>query len=383
MPNSFINDITIDSNGDKWICSLDGVSKFDNTIWINITLSAEIPSNQYINSISSDGEDIWMSAVNNLNTEGSGALFFQNNQWDFYDSLNTPMYKNVVSLIELDSDNNKWFSIITGQILKYDNQNWIAYDYLHTPEYGYAISDFEFFDDTVWVSTGGAGVWKFFDSPSSDMINISTMNSELPSDNVLCMSKEDSKIWFGTWNGLAMFDKVDNEWVVFNTSNSDLPKNSISSIAIDGNGTKWIGTYGGGLVKLENNTMTIFNTNNSELPNNTVRTIIIDENQNKWIGTNDGLAVFNESGVILPINNIDNRGDIPTIFPNPSTGLYTITANKIKNIQIIDIAGKVILNREIDLSNSAQVDMNKQKEGVYFLTITTQETVETMKIILE
>ncbi|NOX47689.1 MAG: T9SS type A sorting domain-containing protein [Chlorobi bacterium] len=70
------------------------------------------------------------------------------------------------------------------------------------------------------------------------------------------------------------------------------------------------------------------------------------------------------------------------IFPNPSNGNFTIKANADYNVEVRDIAGKLIL---ADKLTSLQTDINlrEQKAGLYFIRLTNNETTYNFKIVLE
>ncbi len=70
------------------------------------------------------------------------------------------------------------------------------------------------------------------------------------------------------------------------------------------------------------------------------------------------------------------------IFPNPSNGIFTIQNNElqIKNIEIIDITGKIIHNQQFVISNSQFVIKEK---GVYFIKLQTENQIFTRKIVIQ
>lgn len=64
-----------------------------------------------------------------------------------------------------------------------------------------------------------------------------------------------------------------------------------------------------------------------------------------------------------------------TVSPNPSNGLFTVNgSNEINKIVVSDALGNVVLT-----SSSNQVDLSTQTSGLYFLTITTNNNITTVK----
>ncbi len=80
----------------------------------------------------------------------------------------------------------------------------------------------------------------------------------------------------------------------------------------------------------------------------------------------------------VSINSIENKIHI---YPNPSTGTFTISNKQLQitNIQITDITGKIIQKPELPINNF-QFSINKK--GTYFITIQTENQIYTEKIII-
>ena len=62
-------------------------------------------------------------------------------------------------------------------------------------------------------------------------------------------------------------------------------------------------------------------------------------------------------------------GEVPStigisVFPNPSTGLFTILSDEAVNVEIFDLLGQVVWSGEVQ--NSASIDLRSVPKGVYF-----------------
>lgn len=70
------------------------------------------------------------------------------------------------------------------------------------------------------------------------------------------------------------------------------------------------------------------------------------------------------------------------IYPNPVKNVLTIKKNikKTDKIRIIDLTGKTIKTIE---SNSNKIDVSSLLKGIYFLEITTNDSVLVQKLIKE
>lgn len=86
--------------------------------------------------------------------------------------------------------------------------------------------------------------------------------------------------------------------------------------------------------------------------------------------------------IVLPNpNTVDehvNASEI-SVHPNPGNGLFTIESPaKIISATVTDLSGKEILS-----SAGNQVDLSGKDAGIYLLTVTTDNSVSTMRIVLQ
>jgi len=93
------------------------------------------------------------------------------------------------------------------------------------------------------------------------------------------------------------------------------------------------------------------------------------------------------------INSIENRNDIISIFPNPSTGMYTlnIKSDKFNSVnsnyyKIYDLTGNVLYNKRIENSTmdySERIDLSSYTNGIYFTEISIDGLRKMIKLIKE
>lgn len=67
-----------------------------------------------------------------------------------------------------------------------------------------------------------------------------------------------------------------------------------------------------------------------------------------------------------------------TIFPNPTTGIFTIKAHSIEKTEVFNSNGIWITT-----SNSKEIDLSQQAKGIYFIKVTTANSVLTQKLIVK
>lgn len=212
----------------------------------------------------------------------------QTNQWEVYNSNNSPLASNSVKAVTTNS-NSTWIGTIAG--LNYFNgTQWTT---LTTQNSGlpdnHINSTLREENGTLWVATDN-GLAKLYDH---EWIIYNTSNSALPVNIIKCITIDQTgNKWIGTWGGgLVKFDNIN--WTVYNTSNSQIPGNGINSVTVDSNNVVWVGTFSNGIGVFDNGNWTVYNTTNSALQSNDVKTIAFDKDNNTWIGTGSGIVRIN------------------------------------------------------------------------------------------
>jgi hypothetical protein len=70
------------------------------------------------------------------------------------------------------------------------------------------------------------------------------------------------------------------------------------------------------------------------------------------------------------------------LFPNPTSGIINfISSSKIKNIEIIDFQGKIVIKKTFNSLNS-EVNLEILQKGIYFCNILTSKGSLYKKIII-
>lgn len=291
LVNNFVTAIAIDSLGNKWIGTNNGVSKFDGTNWTTYNMSnSSIVSNE-IKSIAVDLQNnVWIgSEAHNGFIECVAK--FDGTQWTRYNSNYSSGGSSGADILDIDVDNqgNVWFISLGGNPLtKYDGTNFTRYTTLNFPQNFYPSCMAIDSQGNIWLGTN-TGVSKFdgincisFNSSNSGIIN----NSKTKDVKIDTMGS----IWLSTDMGIVKYDGIN--WTNYTTSNSGLHYNYIHNMVIDLHGNKWFGSKMGGVSKFDGNNWVTYSTQNSELSDNVVYDIKIDNQNNKWIVTHNGLSKF-------------------------------------------------------------------------------------------
>jgi ligand-binding sensor domain-containing protein len=259
-----IEAIMEDHNGNLWIGTVRGLTKFNGQEWINIP-NSYLPDD-HINDIHEDHNgNIWISTY-----EGIGK--FTGFEWTIYTTSDFLPNKNVFGITE-DMQGNLWFATYGG-IVKYDGTNWITF-----LESNGLVAKYEFHSiladskGNIWVSNEARGLMVY--------------NGSVWEDYYLSAIRmyEDSKgiLWLGTSDGYykdGIFSRIPG-----------VTDNWVSSISEDKQGNIWFGLYSGGAARYDGSDWTIITTADG-LPSNRVQTLAADDKGNIWIGTDKGLVKY-------------------------------------------------------------------------------------------
>jgi len=110
--------------------------------------------------------------------------------------------------------------------------------------------------------------------------------------------------------------------------------------------------------------------------------IVGSRDNNTSIGEDSGL-IYIFSSVSTQISELAEQFDI-SLFPNPTIGLlnYEAPANHIKQIKIIDLMGKVQIEKT-NLQDRGNINLSQLNNGVYIVILKTQQGDYSTKIVKE
>lgn len=84
---------------------------------------------------------------------------------------------------------------------------------------------------------------------------------------------------------------------------------------------------------------------------------------------------------VLSNNNV-NAASKFKVYPNPTTGILKIASDKVVNVEITDITGKVVYAMN-NVSNETAINLSHLQKGVYLAKISGDNATETQKVILK
>lgn len=404
-----------DSRGFLWICTQNGLNRYDGyqfKTFRNISTDSTSLSNNKILSICEDKKGaIW------IGTYGGGLNKYDRRKESFkryqYNSVNPNcLSSNIVTSIIQDKSGYLWLGTLGGGLNKFDPDKEDFIHYKHDVNNKKSISSnniicvFEDATSTLWLGTLD-GLNRFskeietFEVFKFDINDPASISSKKISS---ILEDRTGKIWVGSFDGgLNMFspplkfsaDKNNIDFYHFKHeqyNSKSISSNGIFSIFQDRWGDIWIGTDGGGLNKLKfqknkiSNARDFANENVEFLhfkhdPNNMfslsedrVWSIFEDKSGILWVGTNAGLNKVDvqkkqfESYSYDPMNPGSlSDGDVSSILEDNSGNLWIGTGGGGLNLYDASTRKFIKYKNNPDnpnsLSNDEVFSIYQDKEG--------------------
>lgn len=101
---------------------------------------------------------------------------------------------------------------------------------------------------------------------------------------------------------------------------------------------------------------------------------------NRALSASDVAKLYSRTNSIYHTVNVNNV----SIYPNPSNGVFTIkTVETNTATTIIDAVGKIVFQQNLESANEHSVDLSNLKAGIYFVSLKTNSSIQTKKIIVQ
>ena len=246
-----------------------------------------------------------------------------------------------------------------------------------------------------------AGIYSFSDTVKADGINVKVSNFALPT---FADFGDDLNMFVGDNDGYVVQYSIDEtgafsfvDTVYADGTIIDVEYNSAPTFAdIDGdldldlligsngaNGKIYIFSNDGsqnfsnaGFLKADGKEITF---NNAVVP--AFADIDGDGDLDLAVGEYSGNIYFYINNAITNLNSIESEKI--SIYPNPTTGLFTIEKTQGFNVQIIDINGRIIKQLSNVDQTQLNIDLSNQPSGIYIVKLFNNSEIKTTKIIVE
>lgn len=307
--NNFIRAIAESKDGDLWIATSGGVSRYDRqkdrfiTYTHNLTDNSSLSSDFATSVLEDTHGNIWVGTEDGLNM-----LDIPTNKFTRY--LHDPANKSSIGdryirTIFEDSRHNIWVGTFNGGLNWFSRQTQTFTRFLHDANDTTAISSnnvYTIFEDSkhrFWIGTNGGGL-NLFNRVSgrfSRFMHKDNKENTLAANSVYAINEDsDNNLWIGTENGgLNIFKPETGSFSTYRydkTDNASISNNSVYSIYRDKKGNMWLGTFNGGisLVTPEIRSFAHYKSHliQNSLSDDNVLCIYEDSRKNIWIGTDGG-----------------------------------------------------------------------------------------------
>ena len=85
--------------------------------------------------------------------------------------------------------------------------------------------------------------------------------------------------------------------------------------------------------------------------------------------------------ILTSVEKIENKNS--TLYPNPSAGIFTLTSSSIaQNITVYDQTGRSVLSI-IPTQNTTSIDLGNVSNGMYFIQVKSNESVQVLKAVVQ
>jgi hypothetical protein len=77
-----------------------------------------------------------------------------------------------------------------------------------------------------------------------------------------------------------------------------------------------------------------------------------------------------ENVVIVPLGNEEERNDTIVVAPNPTSGILRIeNLEQIETLEMMDISGRIFLEKNVKGQKNIELDLSNKSEGMYILKL--------------
>jgi len=186
------------------------------------------------------------------------------------------------------------------------------------------------------------------------------------------------------YSDFVVFNLNTNTKTTYNFPNTFQSGASIILITIDKNDHVWFNSSLSGVHRFNTQTLSFdlnFRTSNSIMKDDNIYYIAVDNENNKLFFCKNFIVCYyyNENGVSLNTNLIQVKKHNISIYPNPTTGIFTIESKENYNTYFIyNLFGRSLINSKIE---NNKIDISELNSGVYILKLVGDKGESIQRII--
>jgi signal transduction histidine kinase/ligand-binding sensor domain-containing protein/DNA-binding response OmpR family regulator len=267
LSNNNVVSIAQDRDGFIWICTKDGLNRYDAhsfTVFKKSEDGTNSLSSNVLNCVHADKFDdiVWIATEKN----GIDAYHYRTHRFVHYEHDNSganpnSLIANGVTHITSDEKGNLWLATYQSGLDYFDKQTGLFTHYNQSNVKGLG-SDYNWYvmyesPEVIYVGhvNEGFSIVNIKNRTAQNYVHIEGDPASLPDNTVTCIFKDSKRnVWIGTRNGLALFNPQTGKMVNFGHDANNprsLSHNFIKSFVEAPDGRLWIGTEGGGVSILD------------------------------------------------------------------------------------------------------------------------------------
>lgn len=316
MLHNSVRNIAIDTQGHIWIGTSDGISEFDGKTFSSHFLTAG--NKNKVSQI----DELEVDANNTIWCVEGGKLY--NIIKNKVSPINIPGNNSYISAILPQQANEIWVGTVNGTIYHCYKNKWDSLRF--EPAYNIlpiAIKIYKGPSGTIWLGTN-IGLYKIENNKiTPHYINKTPLNTLPP---VLSLTESNNgTLWIGTNSG-AM--RIMHNSIEYYNKRNGLSNNIFNDVLTDKEGNIWLASDGQGLFRFSGAQFTTLD-ENTGLPDAQVMGFAADRNGRLFLGTYaNGLFIF-ENGKVSPLPFPSNPTPIITSLLMDADGkLWIATRNR-------------------------------------------------------
>jgi ligand-binding sensor domain-containing protein/anti-sigma regulatory factor (Ser/Thr protein kinase) len=281
LPSDTEQCVVAASNGDVWVCTVNGLARFSGgKLTVYTTANGLATNTLRAAAIDANGK-VWVGGESSQLSVWNGSAF---ESVPIHSIAKDSGVRGIVPA----QDGALWIGTTTGLIRRKDGE-----ERLFTTKDGLAdnwiLSLIESANGSIWMGTrSGFSRWRNGEIDSfrpQDGLSQSTVYSVYPD--------REGSLWVGTKHGLNQF--LDGRAVPY-TVNEGLPTNETGPVIQDRAGIVWIGTLGAGLTRYDGKRFTVLGTRQG-LASNYITALTVDSKDDLWVGSDRGLNRLHDGKV--------------------------------------------------------------------------------------
>jgi ligand-binding sensor domain-containing protein/two-component sensor histidine kinase len=340
LGSSFINGIIQDSRGFLWVCTRDGLSRFDGHKFKTYKTSDGLPIPAVTAILENQDGTFWVTTngggVCKFNPAGRKAASSNDHGGTLFTTyrLDKSELSNRVNQLYRDSEKRIWLGTDDGLFRLNHESGKVTFELVPMCTDSYqdqrqpAVN--EIIEDSnreIWVALSRNGLYRIFKDGRGRHYSAPQYNAL--ATPVALLEDRRGRLWVGTTAGLCMVESspgLDALQVQHYSEKNGLAHNKVNSLIKTLDGHLWIGSPNG-LSEFDGSGFKAFNKGSGL--DGAVNQLLEDRDRNLWIGTpSDGLLKFARNG-FSTYGGTGDRGlsDIQNIFEDEAGNLWVVSSD--------------------------------------------------------